>query len=149
MRTLMLVTAAALGLAAFSSLEVAEARRGKTRKVLVQSTSGSNDPTQAVLALVGAWGIAEAGHEVQIVLAGEAAYLLDETVATSTVGVGLGSAQDWFGRLAKHEVKISVCGACGKARAVPQEAYDSRRARAITAKDFGHMVADADRVVSY
>lgn len=127
---------------------VAEAKRDRVT-VLVQSTSGSNDPTQAVLALVGAWGIAEAGHDVKLLLAGEAVYLLEEPVAASTVGVGIGSAKDWFKKLAKHSVPISVCGACGKARDISAGAIKAHKAKMITAKDFGNMVAAADRVVSY
>jgi len=145
MRRIALVIALSLCLAT-----IAEAKRDHSKvTVLVQATSGSNDPTQAVLALVGAWGIAEAGHNVQLVLAGEALYLLDDTVAASTVGVGLGSAKEWFARLEKHQVPIAACGACGKARNVSKKAIAGRKAKMITAKDFGNMVVAADRVVSY
>lgn len=127
----------------------AEAAPSKQISVLVQGTSGSNDPTQATLAFVGAFGVAEAGHDVKLVLAGEAAYLINPKVADATIGVGLGSVSEWFERLEKHQVPVYVCGACSKARDLSEAELEAHGAQLITAKDFGDMVVAADRVVSY
>jgi predicted peroxiredoxin len=143
-----------LALAAALSLFVAvggpadAAETGK-KKVLVNCMAGSDDPTRANLALLGAWGVAEAGHDVSVVLSGEAVYLLNETVAKSTVGVGLGDAKGWFAKLKKHKVPVYYCGGCGKARATADFKVTSTKATAITAKQFGAMVAASDQVVSY
>ena len=78
------------------------------KKVLIQCTAGSNDPTRAVLAFVDAFGAAEAGHDVTFVLAGDGAELLDDAKAEATKDVALGSVSVWFPRLRKHEIPIFV-----------------------------------------
>ena len=46
-------------------------------KILINTSWGSDDPTRATLAFVGAQGFLDAGHDVGIALLGEAS-LLDE-----------------------------------------------------------------------
>ena len=106
MKTTLAVLAACLLMTAAVQSQAAPPKQKK--KVLVQCLSGSQDPTRATLCLVAAFGIAEAGHSPMLVLSGEAAYLLDDTVAKSTVGVGLGNASDWFKKVKKHQVPIFV-----------------------------------------
>jgi predicted peroxiredoxin len=50
-------------------------------KVLVKSAWGSDDPTKAASPFLHANALAEAGHEVQIVLLGEAVSLMRDPVA--------------------------------------------------------------------
>jgi predicted peroxiredoxin len=57
-------------------------------KILVKSAWGSNDPTQAAFPFLHANALAEAGHEVQIFLLGEAVSLLRDPVANAIVPVG-------------------------------------------------------------
>lgn len=58
-------------------------------RILVVSTSGSENPTRATLPWLTAKGAIEAGHQPQIVLAGDAAILANRTVAESVLGVGI------------------------------------------------------------
>ena len=58
-------------------------------RILVISTHGSEDPTRAGLAFFLAKGAVEAGHEPEVVLAGDAAVLARRTVAESVVPVGI------------------------------------------------------------
>jgi sulfur relay (sulfurtransferase) complex TusBCD TusD component (DsrE family) len=148
MRTTLAFAAAFSLLFALSGTE-ADAAQTSKKKVLVHSAAGSDDPTRANLALIGAFGVAEAGHDVSVVLSGEATYLLSDQVAAATVGVGLGDAKGWFAKLKKHNVPVYYCGGCGKARGVGDFKAKSVKATGITAKQFGQMVADFDRVVSY
>jgi predicted peroxiredoxin len=76
--------------------------------VLVQTTAGAEDPTRAVLAFVGAFGAAQAGHDVTLVLAGDAAGLLNDATAESTSDVALGSIKDWFPRIQKYKIPVYV-----------------------------------------
>ena len=78
------------------------------KKVLVQATAGADDPTRAVLAFVGAFGVAEAGHDVTLVLVGDAAGLLDDATAEATVSQGLGTVKEWWPRIQKHEIPVFV-----------------------------------------
>ena len=58
-------------------------------KILYVSTSGSENPTKATLPWLSVKGAIEAGHQPQIVLAGDAAILANKTVAESVLGVGI------------------------------------------------------------
>jgi uncharacterized protein involved in oxidation of intracellular sulfur len=58
-------------------------------KILYVSTCGSENPTKATLPWLSAKGAIEAGHQPQIVLAGDAAILANKTVAESVLGVGI------------------------------------------------------------
>jgi len=57
-------------------------------KVLVKSAWGSDDPTKAAFPFLHANALAEAGHEVQIFLLGEAVSLMRNPVANAVVPVG-------------------------------------------------------------
>ena len=57
-------------------------------KVLVKSAWGSDDPTKAAFPFLHANALAEAGHEVQIFLLGEAVSLMRESTASAVVPVG-------------------------------------------------------------
>lgn len=58
-------------------------------RILIVSTHGSENPTRATLPWLTAKGAIEAGHQPQIVLAGDAAILANRTVAESVLGVGI------------------------------------------------------------
>jgi predicted peroxiredoxin len=57
-------------------------------KILVKSAWGSDDPTKAAFAFLHGNALAEAGHEVQIFLLGEAVSLMRDPVAGAVVPVG-------------------------------------------------------------
>jgi predicted peroxiredoxin len=57
-------------------------------KILVKSAWGSDDPTKAAFAFLHGNALAEAGHEVQIFLLGEAVSLMRDPVAAAVVPVG-------------------------------------------------------------
>ena len=57
-------------------------------KILVKSAWGSDDPTKAAFAFLHANALAEAGHEAQIFILGEAVSLMRDPVAQAVVPVG-------------------------------------------------------------
>ena len=57
-------------------------------RVLIKSAWGSDDPTKAAFPFQHANAFAEAGHEVQIFLLGEAVGLMRSCVADAVVPVG-------------------------------------------------------------
>jgi hypothetical protein len=63
-------------------------KEAEMSKVLVKSAWGSDDPTKAAFPFLHANALAEAGHEVQIFLLGEAVSLLRTPVANAIVPVG-------------------------------------------------------------
>jgi predicted peroxiredoxin len=57
-------------------------------RVLIKSAWGSDDPTKAAFPFLHANAFAEAGHEVQIFLLGEAVGLMRSCLAEAIVPVG-------------------------------------------------------------
>ena len=60
----------------------------KPLKILMKSAWGSDDPTKAAFPFSHALALAEAGHEVQIYLLGEAVVLMRKVVADAVTPVG-------------------------------------------------------------
>jgi predicted peroxiredoxin len=60
----------------------------KKLKIMMKSAWGSDDPTRASFPFVHGLALAEAGHDVQIFLLGEATYLMRKTTASAVVPVG-------------------------------------------------------------
>jgi predicted peroxiredoxin len=77
-------------------------------KVLIKSAWGSADPTQAAFPFHHANAFAEAGHEVQIFLLGEAVSLMRAVVASSVVPVGWAPLSDALTKAIDHRVPIHV-----------------------------------------
>ena len=79
----------------------AKAEETKKRlKIMMKSAWGSDDPTRASFAFVHGLALADAGHEVQIFLTGEATYLMRKATADAVMPVGwpplgtIGASQD-------------------------------------------------------
>jgi predicted peroxiredoxin len=70
------------------ALSLAAAQPVPKRRVLIKSAWGSADPTQASFAFHHANAFGESGHEVQILLLGEAVSLMRTMVADAVVPVG-------------------------------------------------------------
>jgi predicted peroxiredoxin len=60
----------------------------KTLKIMMRSSWGTDDPTRASLVFAHDLVLAEAGHEVQIFLTGDATYLMRKATADAIIPVG-------------------------------------------------------------
>jgi predicted peroxiredoxin len=60
----------------------------KPLKVMMKSAWGSDDPTRASFPFLHGLALADAGHEVQIFLTGEATYLMRKATADAIFPVG-------------------------------------------------------------
>ena len=76
--------------------------------ILYVSTFGSDDPTRATLAFGDALGAIEAGHRAMIALAGEATYLMKDSVAEAVRGVGWPSIAELLNRVIENEIPVYV-----------------------------------------
>ena len=76
--------------------------------VLIKSAWGSADPTQAAFPFHHAIAFAEAGHEVQIFLLGEAVSLMRSVVAASVIPVGWPPLSDALATVVAQRVPIHV-----------------------------------------
>jgi predicted peroxiredoxin len=77
-------------------------------KILIKSAWGSADPTQASFPFHHANAFAEAGHQVQVFLLGEAVTLMRSVVAAAVVPVGWAPLSDALAKLIDHRVPIHV-----------------------------------------
>ena len=65
-----------------------ETSPAKKLKIMMKSAWGSDDPTRASFAFIHGLALAEAGHDVQIFLTGEATYTMRKTTVDAIKPVG-------------------------------------------------------------
>lgn len=80
----------------------------KKMKVLIKSAWGSGDPTQASFPFHHAAAFAEAGHDVQIFILGEAVTLMRTVVANAVVPVGWPPLAEALQKVVARNVPIHV-----------------------------------------
>jgi predicted peroxiredoxin len=77
-------------------------------RILYVGTSGTDDPTRAGLPFNFALGAVEAGHAPEIFIAGEAAYLVKQDIATSVQPVGMPPLAEMIRKVVEHRVPVWV-----------------------------------------
>ena len=77
-------------------------------KLLYIGTAGTEDPTRATFPFLMAKGAIDAGHEAGIILMGEAAPLIKDSIAAQVQGVGIPPLKELTEFLFARQVRISV-----------------------------------------
>ena len=78
-------------------------------KVAYLSTVGSSDPTRASIPIhLAVNGSVELGHEVELLLAGDATELVKPGTAEALQGVGVPAMSDLLGKLIDHRIPVFV-----------------------------------------
>ena len=77
-------------------------------RILYMGTAGSDDPTRAGLPFNFAMGALEAGHQPEIFLAGEAAYLMKDSVMGALQPVAMPALKEMVDALVAQRVPIFV-----------------------------------------
>ena len=77
-------------------------------RVFVHCTHGSENPTRAGLAWAMVKGLVEAGHQPEIVLAGDGAILAKKVVADSVLPVGLPPLKELIEFALQNNVPVHV-----------------------------------------
>ncbi len=77
-------------------------------RVLVKSAWGSDDPTKAAFPFLHANALAEAGHQVQIFLLGEAVSLMRAPVTEAVVPVGWPRLAETFAKTVELRIPVHV-----------------------------------------
>lgn len=75
-------------LLALSSLRGEEPAKSPKLKIMMKTAWGSDDPTRASFAFSHGLALAEAGHDVQIFLTGEATYMMRKATVNAIMPVG-------------------------------------------------------------
>jgi predicted peroxiredoxin len=92
-----------LGLPFLSWGRKSEEPQKKSLKIMMKSAWGSDDPTKAAFPFHHGLALADAGHEVQIFLLGEATSLMRKVTANAVVPVGWPPLSEAFEKImAKH-----------------------------------------------
>ena len=90
-----------LGLASQS-----EQPRKKSLKIMMKSAWGSDDPTRAAFPFLHGLALADAGHEVQIFLLGEATHLMRKATAGAVFPVGWPPLAETLEKIAAKHIPI-------------------------------------------
>ena len=77
-------------------------------RILYVGTAGSDDPTRAGFPFNFALGALEAGHQPEIFLAGEAAYLMKDDVAAAVLPVGMPPLREMLDKVVSAGVPLHV-----------------------------------------
>lgn len=77
-------------------------------KLLYIGTHGTDDPTRASFPFLMAKGAIEAGHEAGIILMGEGATLIKDSIAAQVQGIGVPPLKELAAWLNERQVRISV-----------------------------------------
>lgn len=136
---------AALPFLAFGA-KAAESK--KPLKIMMKSAWGSDDPTRAGFAFAHSLALAEAGHEVQIFLLGEATNLMRKVTADSTTPVGWPPIGDLRDKIVAKKIPVYACGACSRARGVTEADLATWNAKFGSPAIFVPMVEWADRIIT-
>lgn len=117
-------------------------------KIMLKSAWGSDDPTKAAFPFSHGHALAEAGHEVQIFLLGEAVGLMRRSVAEAVVPVGWPAVSEVLGKLTERKVPIYACGTWARTRGVTEADLANWGAKFGSPKIFVSLVEWADRIIT-
>jgi predicted peroxiredoxin len=138
-----------LAMAAADGLQAqVQGQTHKTLKIMMKSAWGSDDPTKAAFPFSHGLALAEAGHEVQIFLLGEAVVLMRKAVAEAVTPVGWPKLAEILDKVAARHIAIYACGACSRARGVTEADLSNYGAKYGNPTIFVSLVEWADRVIT-
>jgi predicted peroxiredoxin len=120
----------------------------KPLKVMMKSAWGSDDPTKAAFPFLHGDALAEAGHQVQIFLLGEAVSLMRQSVAKAVVPVGWPPLEEALQKVVARKIQIYACGACSRARGIVEADLTQWNAKFGNPAIFVSLVEWADRVIT-
>ena len=107
-----------------------------------------DDPPRASMTFHMALGTVEAGHSVEINLAGDASYCIQDKIIESIKGIGMTPLKELFEKTLKEKIPIYIWGGCAEARGVSEHDLDGKNAKIINPKKLADLVASSDRVVT-
>lgn len=91
----------------------------------------------------------DAGHDVTVFFAGDAAYLLKPEVVDNLKGIGTGALSDSLPALVDAGVSIYVSGMSSKARGVTETDLADKNATFAMPSKLVELTFEADRVLVY
>ena len=91
----------------FFALFTAQAQTPQKKlKITMKSAWGSDDPTRASFAFIHGLVLAEAGHDVQIFLTGEATYLMRKATVDAVMPIGWPPLSETLAKVVAKRIPI-------------------------------------------
>ena len=137
-----------LGLLGLGAANAQETTAHKPLKIMMKSAWGSDDSTKAAFPFLHGHALAEAGHEVQIFLLGEAVSVMRKSVASALVPVGWPPLAETLEKVVAKHIQIYACGACCRARSVAETDLSQWGAKFGNPTIFVSLVEWADRIIT-
>jgi predicted peroxiredoxin len=92
--------------AAISNSEAQAQAKTPKLKIMMKSAWGSDDPTRASFVFVHGLALAEAGHDVQIFLTGEATYTMRKATVDAIVPIGWPPLSETLAKVAAKHIPV-------------------------------------------
>jgi predicted peroxiredoxin len=126
----------------------ASIRQEKKLKIFMKSAWGSDDPTRASFPFLHSIALAEAGHEVQIFLLGEAVYLMRDSTLNAITPVGWPPLKEIFPKVLSNKIQIYACGACSRARGISEADLANKNAKYGNPQIFVGLTEWCDKIIT-
>ena len=117
--------------------------------LLVHITHGPEAPTRAALGFLVARAAVQAGHQVHMFLAGDAAQLVRKDVVATLQGLGTGPLSETLPAVVEAGAQIYVSGLSAKARGVTEADLGSARAQFAMPDKLVELTFACDRALTY
>jgi predicted peroxiredoxin len=118
-------------------------------RLLVHVVTGPENPTRAALGFLVARTAAEAGHEVDVFVAGDGVALLRPETLDAGHGIGTGSLREHVDALVGAGVTIHASGMSSKARGLTSETLGGLTVTMAPPAKLVELTLAADRVLTY
>ena len=118
-------------------------------RLLVHIATGPENPTRAALGLLVARTAREAGHDVDVFLAGDAVGLLRPATLDAGAGIGTGSMREHVDALLAAGVRFRASGQSSKARGLGPDAVGDVPVEFAPPGVLVRLTFEADRVLTY
>jgi uncharacterized protein len=118
-------------------------------RLLVHLVTGPENPTRAALALLVARTALEAGHEVDVFVAGDGVAILRPETLDAGQGIGTGSLREHVAALVAGGVTLHASGMSSKARGIDAAALGGLAVTMAPPTRLVELAFAADRVLTY
>ena len=117
-------------------------------KIFMKSAWGSDDPTKASFPFLHGNALAEAGHEVQIFLLGEAVSLMRDSTLNAITPVGWPPLKEVLPKVLASKIQIYACGACCRARGIVAADLENKNAKFGNPQIFVGLTEWCDKIIT-
>ena len=118
-------------------------------RLLVHIATGPENPTRVALGLLVARSALEAGHEVDVFIAGDGVAVLRPESLDAGNGIGTGSLREHVDALVAGKARFFVSGLSSKARGLTPDALGGLEVTMAPPTRLVELAFEADRVISY